>query len=109
MVGLPVVVFFVFKVSQLSAAFRCCGCRDKLQPPSRVTLRDLQKSNAKPAVTVNTLPSAPTPVSSQANQPESPDILLSTLTAADPYDSISLADVAVPLESIKPSKHEHER
>lgn len=105
MVGLP--VRFCFKVSQLSTASCCCGCRDKLQPQSRVTLRDLQKSNAKPAVNVNTLPSTPTPMSSQANQPGSPDILLSTLTAADPYDSISLADVTVPLESIKPSKRKH--
>uniref|UniRef100_A0A8P4KJI2 ADP-ribosylation factor-binding protein GGA1 n=1 Tax=Dicentrarchus labrax TaxID=13489 RepID=A0A8P4KJI2_DICLA len=30
-------------------------------------------------------------------------LLLSNLTAADPYDNISLADVTVPLESIKPS------
>ncbi|CAF95264.1 unnamed protein product, partial [Tetraodon nigroviridis] len=69
---------------------------DKLQPHSRVTLRDLQKSNAKPA-----LP----PASSRADQSGTPDILLSSLSlsAADPYDSISLADVSVPLESIKPS------
>uniref|UniRef100_A0AAQ5Y5N0 Golgi-associated, gamma adaptin ear containing, ARF binding protein 1 n=1 Tax=Amphiprion ocellaris TaxID=80972 RepID=A0AAQ5Y5N0_AMPOC len=47
-------------------------------------------------------------------QPEQPDALLlsnlsltvvekSSLPAADPYESISLADVTVPLESIKPS------
>lgn len=48
-------------------------------------------------------------MSSQADQSGSPDILLSnlSLTAADPYDSISLADIIVPLESIKPSKHKH--
>lgn len=48
-------------------------------------------------------------MSSQADQSGSPDILLSnlSLTTTDPYDSISLADVTVPLESIKPSKHKY--
>lgn len=46
-------------------------------------------------------------MSSRADQSGSPDIVLSnlSLTAAEPYDSISLVDITVPLESIKPSKH----
>ncbi|XP_051240690.1 ADP-ribosylation factor-binding protein GGA1 [Dicentrarchus labrax] len=91
---------------------------DKLQPQSRVTLRDLQKSstNSRPAPNATTISSgpAPGPTSSLAGHPEQPDtLLLSNLSltaaekvsvaAADPYDNISLADVTVPLESIKPS------
>lgn len=89
------------------------GRRDKLQPHSRVTLRELQKSNTKvvPAVNASTFPSTPVgaaTVSGQADPAGFPDILSSpSLTAVDPYDSISLADVTVPLESIKPSKHKH--
>lgn len=85
------------------------GRRDKLQPHSRVTLRELQKSNTKPVPAANatTFSSAPA-VSSQADLSGFPDILSNpSLTAVDPYDSISLADVTVPLESIKPSKHKH--
>uniref|UniRef100_A0A8C4H477 ADP-ribosylation factor-binding protein GGA1 n=1 Tax=Dicentrarchus labrax TaxID=13489 RepID=A0A8C4H477_DICLA len=98
---------------------RCmCISRDKLQPQSRVTLRDLQKSstNSRPAPNATTISSgpAPGPTSSLAGHPEQPDtLLLSNLSltaaekvsvaAADPYDNISLADVTVPLESIKPS------
>uniref|UniRef100_A0A8C4H484 ADP-ribosylation factor-binding protein GGA1 n=1 Tax=Dicentrarchus labrax TaxID=13489 RepID=A0A8C4H484_DICLA len=92
--------------------------KDKLQPQSRVTLRDLQKSstNSRPAPNATTISSgpAPGPTSSLAGHPEQPDtLLLSNLSltaaekvsvaAADPYDNISLADVTVPLESIKPS------
>uniref|UniRef100_A0A3B5BAQ4 ADP-ribosylation factor-binding protein GGA1-like n=1 Tax=Stegastes partitus TaxID=144197 RepID=A0A3B5BAQ4_9TELE len=58
---------------------------DKLQPQSRVTLRDLQ--------TKSTTNSKPAP----------PSTATSSLPAADPYENISLADVTVPLESIKPS------
>uniref|UniRef100_UPI0037E960EE ADP-ribosylation factor-binding protein GGA1-like isoform X2 n=1 Tax=Semicossyphus pulcher TaxID=241346 RepID=UPI0037E960EE len=92
---------------------------DKLQPQSRVTLRDLQKSstNSKPAPNATTTTSsgpAPGPTPTLAVQSEQPDTLLlsnlsltaaekSSLAAADPYDNISLADVTVPLESIKPS------
>lgn len=49
-------------------------------------------------------------MSGQADLSGIPDILLSnlSLTAADRYDGISLADVTVPLESIKPSKHKHQ-
>ncbi|XP_070838491.1 ADP-ribosylation factor-binding protein GGA1-like isoform X1 [Chaetodon trifascialis] len=93
---------------------------DKLQPQSRVTLRDLQKSstNCRPAPNATATSSAPTPApgatSSLAVQSEQPDTLLlsnlsvtpaekASVAAAEPYDSISLADVTVPLESIKPS------
>lgn len=91
-----------------SASTSCSGGRrDKLQPHSRVTLRELQKSNGKvaPAANASTFPST---VSGQADPSGFPDILSSpSLTAVDPYDNISLADVTVPLESIKPSKHKH--
>ncbi|XP_069022047.1 ADP-ribosylation factor-binding protein GGA1-like [Embiotoca jacksoni] len=81
---------------------------DKLQPQSRVTLRDLQtKSNTNSR-------SATSTSSGLLVQSEQPDALLLSnlsLTAAekgsspanDPYDNISLADVTVLLESIKPS------
>ncbi|XP_022060966.2 ADP-ribosylation factor-binding protein GGA1-like [Acanthochromis polyacanthus] len=89
---------------------------DKLQPQSRVSLRDLQTkstTNSKPpaATTTSGPASAPRPTTSQPEQPDA--LLLSNLSltvvekgslpAADPYESISLADVTVPLESIKPS------
>ncbi|XP_069561045.1 ADP-ribosylation factor-binding protein GGA1-like [Brachyistius frenatus] len=81
---------------------------DKLQPQSRVTLRDLQtksNTNSRPATSTS---------SGLLVQSEQPDALLLSnlsLTAAekgsspanDPYDNISLADVTVLLESIKPS------
>uniref|UniRef100_A0A4W6BMT3 Golgi-associated, gamma adaptin ear containing, ARF binding protein 1 n=1 Tax=Lates calcarifer TaxID=8187 RepID=A0A4W6BMT3_LATCA len=94
---------------------------DKLQPQSRVTLRDLQtksSTNSRPAPPATTTSSGPAlppgPMSSLAIQSEQPDaLLLSNLSltaaekgvspAADLYDNISLADVTVPLESIKPS------
>ncbi|KAM4751435.1 ADP-ribosylation factor-binding protein GGA1-like [Anableps anableps] len=81
---------------------------DKLQPHSKVPLRDLQ---AKSGASCRPAP-APGPTSSLLVRSEQPDgVLLSSLgvadksssSAADPYDSISLADVTVPLESIKPS------
>uniref|UniRef100_A0A3Q1FDR3 Golgi-associated, gamma adaptin ear containing, ARF binding protein 1 n=1 Tax=Acanthochromis polyacanthus TaxID=80966 RepID=A0A3Q1FDR3_9TELE len=93
---------------------------DKLQPQSRVSLRDLQTkstTNSKPpaATTTSGPASAPGPTTSQPEQPDA--LLLSNLSltvvekgslpASDPYESISLADVTVPLESIKPSKHKH--
>uniref|UniRef100_A0A3Q1G8A3 Golgi-associated, gamma adaptin ear containing, ARF binding protein 1 n=1 Tax=Acanthochromis polyacanthus TaxID=80966 RepID=A0A3Q1G8A3_9TELE len=89
---------------------------DKLQPQSRVSLRDLQTkstTNSKPpaATTTSGPASAPGPTTSQPEQPDA--LLLSNLSltvvekgslpASDPYESISLADVTVPLESIKPS------
>uniref|UniRef100_A0A8D3A5I1 ADP-ribosylation factor-binding protein GGA1-like n=1 Tax=Scophthalmus maximus TaxID=52904 RepID=A0A8D3A5I1_SCOMX len=68
---------------------------DKIQPPSRVTLRDLQTRSSTGCTSSLSVP------------PEQPDALLLSnlgLTAAgDLYDSISLSDVTVPLESIKPS------
>ncbi|AWP06200.1 putative ADP-ribosylation factor-binding protein GGA1-like [Scophthalmus maximus] len=87
---------------------------DKIQPPSRVTLRDLQtrsSTGSRPAPPANATSSvaAPAPgcTSSLSVPPEQPDALLLSnlgLTAAgDLYDSISLSDVTVPLESIKPS------
>uniref|UniRef100_A0A8D3C5Z3 ADP-ribosylation factor-binding protein GGA1-like n=1 Tax=Scophthalmus maximus TaxID=52904 RepID=A0A8D3C5Z3_SCOMX len=87
---------------------------DKIQPPSRVTLRDLQtrsSTGSRPAPPANAASSvaAPAPgcTSSLSVPPEQPDALLLSnlgLTAAgDLYDSISLSDVTVPLESIKPS------
>lgn len=80
--------------------------RDKLQPQSRVTLRELQSKSSTN--------SGPAPNASLLS--EQPDTLLLSnlsLTAAekgpsftaDPYDNISLSDVTVPLESVKPSKH----
>ncbi|TWW58580.1 ADP-ribosylation factor-binding protein GGA1-like [Takifugu flavidus] len=74
---------------------------DKLQPHSRVTLRELQKSNTKAAPAANASTFSSSPVADLSGFPD----ILSTpsLTAVDPYDSISLADVTVPLESIKPS------
>uniref|UniRef100_A0A665VP97 Golgi-associated, gamma adaptin ear containing, ARF binding protein 1 n=1 Tax=Echeneis naucrates TaxID=173247 RepID=A0A665VP97_ECHNA len=94
---------------------------DKIQVQSRVTLRDLQtqsSTNSRPAPPASSMPSglapAPGPLSSQAAQAEQPDTLLLSnlsLTAAERgsspsaelYDNISLTDVSVPLESIKPS------
>lgn len=53
---------------------------------------------------------APGPASSLSLHSELPDtLLLSNLSfaaATDPYDNISLAEVTVSLEAIKPSKHE---
>ncbi|KAM9314426.1 ADP-ribosylation factor-binding protein GGA1-like isoform 2-T2 [Pholidichthys leucotaenia] len=89
---------------------------DKLQPQSRIPLRDLQTKSSitsKPGPTPTTTcpgpPAAPGPTAGQ----EQPDALLSNLSltvadkgpspAADPYESISLTEVTVPLESIKPS------
>ncbi|CAG5928959.1 unnamed protein product [Menidia menidia] len=92
---------------------------DKIQPPSKVTLRDLQTMSSSSCQ--HAPPTAPTcpdpaPAPGQASGPGSGSeqaqaLLLSALSltekspsaAADPGDSISLADVAVPLESIKPS------
>ncbi|XP_049428247.1 ADP-ribosylation factor-binding protein GGA1-like isoform X1 [Epinephelus fuscoguttatus] len=94
---------------------------DKLQPHSRVTLRDLQtksSTNSRPTPNATTTSSgpatAPGPTPSLPVQSEQPDALLlsnlslaaaekSSSAAAEPYDNISLADVTVPLEAIKPS------
>ncbi|KAG7485991.1 ADP-ribosylation factor-binding protein GGA1-like [Solea senegalensis] len=94
---------------------------DKNQPHSRVTLRDLQtksssngKSSPRPLPNTTSSPTTPGLTSSLPVQSEQPDaLLLSNLSltaveksltpAADLYDTISLAEVTVPLESIKPS------
>uniref|UniRef100_A0A8D0DE70 Golgi-associated, gamma adaptin ear containing, ARF binding protein 1 n=1 Tax=Sander lucioperca TaxID=283035 RepID=A0A8D0DE70_SANLU len=69
---------------------------DKFQPQSRVSLRDMQTKSA-----------ANCPASSLSLHSELPDtLLLSNLSfaaATDPYDNISLAEVTVSLEAIKPS------
>ncbi|KAL1005821.1 hypothetical protein UPYG_G00064390 [Umbra pygmaea] len=75
---------------------------DKLQPHSRPTLRDLQTKTSN-APTSNTAPSP-----ALAPPPEQPASLLDTLPSlkspeAAPQNDISLANVTVPLESIKPS------
>ncbi|KAM6939846.1 ADP-ribosylation factor-binding protein GGA1-like isoform 2-T2 [Xenentodon cancila] len=83
---------------------------DKFQPRSRVSLRDLQvKSSCKPASSSNSSCSAPASNivvhSEQSDAVHSNQSLAekSFSSAADHYDNISLADVMVPLESIKPS------
>lgn len=102
----------------------CCfcalTCRDKLQPQSRVPLRDLQKSTStsRPAPAAAAVTAATAPTSGLALHQQSD--ILSNLTfapekglfpaaaaaaaATDPHDSSSLADVTVPLEVISPSK-----
>ncbi|XP_068585146.1 ADP-ribosylation factor-binding protein GGA1-like [Cebidichthys violaceus] len=94
---------------------------DKLQPRSRVTLRDLQSqssgsSRPAPNGTTTTISAgpAPAPGPTLAVHSEQPDTLLLSnlslaaaekglLAATDPYDNISLSDVTVPLEAVKPS------
>uniref|UniRef100_A0A672ZSI7 Golgi-associated, gamma adaptin ear containing, ARF binding protein 1 n=1 Tax=Sphaeramia orbicularis TaxID=375764 RepID=A0A672ZSI7_9TELE len=63
---------------------------DKLQPQSRVTLRDLQTKTSS-----NPRPSPASAAGSTSNVGSSP--------AADPHDSAVLSDITVPLETIKPS------
>ncbi|XP_068445355.1 ADP-ribosylation factor-binding protein GGA1-like [Clinocottus analis] len=89
---------------------------DKLQPRSRVTLRDLQtksNSSSKPAPNGAAVPT-PAPGPTLVVHSEQPDTLLLSnpslpaaekvsLAATDPYEHISLSDVTVPLEAIKPS------
>uniref|UniRef100_A0A3B3I8C9 Golgi-associated, gamma adaptin ear containing, ARF binding protein 1 n=1 Tax=Oryzias latipes TaxID=8090 RepID=A0A3B3I8C9_ORYLA len=76
---------------------------DKLQPQSKVLLRDLGTKSS-----LTTRPAAPT--SSPAVHSEKPYTSLisnpaeeGSSSAADLYDNISLAEVTVPLESIHPS------
>uniref|UniRef100_A0A674D4I9 Golgi-associated, gamma adaptin ear containing, ARF binding protein 1 n=1 Tax=Salmo trutta TaxID=8032 RepID=A0A674D4I9_SALTR len=75
---------------------------DKLQPQSRPTLRDLQTKSS----TNTTSTSTPSPV--LAFPSEQPGSLLDSLPSLGPptpapQNDISLANVTVPLESIKPS------
>uniref|UniRef100_A0A665VPZ1 Golgi-associated, gamma adaptin ear containing, ARF binding protein 1 n=2 Tax=Echeneis naucrates TaxID=173247 RepID=A0A665VPZ1_ECHNA len=70
---------------------------DKIQVQSRVTLRDLQtqsSTNSRPAPPASSMPSGLAPA---------PGPLSSSSPSAELYDNISLTDVSVPLESIKPS------
>ncbi|KAF7667199.1 hypothetical protein LDENG_00075060 [Lucifuga dentata] len=95
---------------------------DKVQPQYRPTLRDLQaksSTNSSPAASATTISASPAtapvpgPTSSLTVQSEQPEPLFcgpslaaaekSSLPAADSYNSISLADVTMCLESIKPS------
>lgn len=73
---------------------------DKLQPQSRPTLRDLQSKS-------NTSPSSILAFSSESanllNSQHSDEAPLSIGPASTPQDEISLANLIVPLESIKPS------
>lgn len=84
---------------------------DKLQPQSRVTLRDLQtksSSNSRPGPA-----SAAGSTSNVAVHLEQTDALLNAPSvptsergsspAADSHDSVALSDITVPLETIKPS------
>ncbi|XP_077425949.1 ADP-ribosylation factor-binding protein GGA1-like [Vanacampus margaritifer] len=84
---------------------------DKLQPPSRVSLRELQtKANSNSGHAPTLTSSSATPASSSV--PEQPDILhfnptcpsvdKSLMPAAGSCD-LSLSDVTVPLELIRPS------
>uniref|UniRef100_A0A147A1Q6 ADP-ribosylation factor-binding protein GGA1 n=1 Tax=Fundulus heteroclitus TaxID=8078 RepID=A0A147A1Q6_FUNHE len=79
---------------------------DKLQPHSKVPLRDLQ---AKSGASCRPAPAAgPTPgLLVYSEQPDGVPLSgladKSSSSAADPYAGVSLADVTVPLESIKPS------
>ncbi|XP_071403526.1 ADP-ribosylation factor-binding protein GGA1-like isoform X4 [Centroberyx affinis] len=85
---------------------------DKLQPQSRPTLRDLQtksstNSSPAPSATITPTPSLAFP----SEQPvplltSSPSLIApgkGSSPAVDPHNNISLADVSMPLESIKPS------
>ncbi|XP_075894001.1 ADP-ribosylation factor-binding protein GGA1-like isoform X2 [Nelusetta ayraudi] len=78
---------------------------DKHQPQSKVSLRDLQKSSSSSAAHASSSVPASAPPTSAVQSGLSDGLLISNLSvaAADPCDSISLADVHLPLESIKPS------
>ncbi|XP_030637428.1 ADP-ribosylation factor-binding protein GGA1 isoform X4 [Chanos chanos] len=79
---------------------------DKLQPQSRPTLRDLQtKSSTNPTTTpspVLTL-SSEQPNALLNSQPSLGAPSLATTVSTPPQDEISLANMTVPLESIRPS------
>ncbi|XP_029919079.1 ADP-ribosylation factor-binding protein GGA1-like isoform X1 [Myripristis murdjan] len=86
---------------------------DKFQPQSRPTLRDLQTksstSAAVPSAAATTAPSVSLALRSEQPGPQlhsSPSLSAPTKgssPASDSHNNISLADVTVPLESIKPS------
>lgn len=81
-------------------------CRDKLQPQSKPTLRDLQSmSNASPVASSSPiLAFSSEPANLQNSQQSNEASALSIGPASTPQDEISLANITVPLESIKPSK-----
>lgn len=80
----------------------CVLCRDKLQPQSKPTLRDLQsKSNTNPSP-ILVYSSEPVNLLNSQHNSEAP--ALSIGPASTPQDEISLVNVTVALESIKPSK-----
>lgn len=85
-----------------------CGLtnRAKHQPQSKVSLRDLQKSSSSSVAHASSSVPASAPPTSAVQSGLPDGLLISNLSvaAADPCDSISLADVHLPLESIKPSK-----
>lgn len=84
----------------------CVLCRDKLQPQSKPTLRDLQSmSNTHPVASSSpVLAFSSEPANLQNSQHSSEAPALSIGPASTPQDELSLANITVPLESIKPSK-----
>ncbi|XP_036425998.1 ADP-ribosylation factor-binding protein GGA1 [Colossoma macropomum] len=78
---------------------------DKLQPQSKPTLRDLQtKSNTNPATSPSPILALPTEPGNLLNSQISHEVpALGIGPASTPQDEISLVNVTVPLESIKPS------
>ncbi|XP_066520780.1 ADP-ribosylation factor-binding protein GGA1 [Hoplias malabaricus] len=78
---------------------------DKLQPQSRPTLRDLQsKSNTNPATSPSPILAFPSEPGNLLNSQPSHDVSApGSGPPSTPHDEISLANVTVPLESIKPS------
>uniref|UniRef100_A0A7N6B9U7 Golgi-associated, gamma adaptin ear containing, ARF binding protein 1 n=1 Tax=Anabas testudineus TaxID=64144 RepID=A0A7N6B9U7_ANATE len=101
-VGIYVIEMFSFNMCATAVEFVCSSpCRDKLQPQSKVTLRDLQIKSSTNCGNAST------------HSEQHDTLLLSNLSltaaekgplnTADPYDNISLSDVTVPLELIKPS------
>uniref|UniRef100_A0A672ZPT5 Golgi-associated, gamma adaptin ear containing, ARF binding protein 1 n=1 Tax=Sphaeramia orbicularis TaxID=375764 RepID=A0A672ZPT5_9TELE len=71
---------------------------DKLQPQSRVTLRDLQTKTSS-----NPRPSPASATDALLNAPSVATSERGSSPAADPHDSAVLSDITVPLETIKPS------
>ncbi|KAL7890842.1 hypothetical protein AOLI_G00003180 [Acnodon oligacanthus] len=78
---------------------------DKLQPQSKPTLRDLQtKSNTNPATSPSPILALASEHGNLLNSQTSHEVpALGIGPASTPQDEISLLNVTVPLESIKPS------
>lgn len=85
----------------------CVLCRDKLQPQSKPTLRDLQsKLNTNPVTSPSPIlafSSEPANLLNSQHNTEAP--ALCTGPDSTPQDEISLANITVPLEAIKPSEN----